>query len=231
MERPGIDLICVIDKSGSMGGEKIELVKQTFKYMLQQLTDKDRVCLCSFNTSSVMNTHLRRIQPGNTEVIVDIMESRVRAGGGTNITSGMIQAFEVMKKRKTKNSVTSIFLLTDGQDDSKEAEIRVQQELESRDLKDPFTIHTFGFGNDHDPQTMRDIAKLKDGNFYYVKDLTVVDECFVDALGGLMSVVGQNLRINVKCLNKPPFADLRISNTYGNLWKYDEEKKRMLYLW
>jgi len=37
---------------------------------------------------------------------------------------------------------------------------------------------------------MRNIANLRDGNFYFIDKLEVVDECFVDALGGLMSVVG-----------------------------------------
>ena len=36
---------------------------------------------------------------------------------------------------------------------------------------------------------MRDLAKLKDGNFYYIENLKLVDKCFLDALGGLVSLV------------------------------------------
>ena len=36
---------------------------------------------------------------------------------------------------------------------------------------------------------MRDLAKLKDGNFYYIENLKSVDKCFLDALGGLVSLV------------------------------------------
>lgn len=42
---------------------------------------------------------------------------------------------------------------------------------------------------------MTGISKLKDGNFYFVEKLDTVDECFVDALGGLFSIVGQDLQI------------------------------------
>ena len=69
-----------------------------------------------------------------------------------------------------------------------------------------FTLHTFGFGTDvnffifivitkkkkkkkHDPELMRDLAKIKDGNFYYIENLKAVDSCFLDALGGLVSLV------------------------------------------
>jgi hypothetical protein len=36
---------------------------------------------------------------------------------------------------------------------------------------------------------MNSIASLKDGNFYFIQDLTKLDECFVDALAALFSVV------------------------------------------
>lgn len=52
-----------------------------------------------------------------------------------------------------------------------------------------FTIHSFGFGADHDGPMMNKICSLKDGNFYYVEKLDQIDEFFVDALGALFSVV------------------------------------------
>ena len=54
-----------------------------------------------------------------------------------------------------------------------------------------FTIHTFGFGNDHDPNLMTDICNLRDGNFYFIEDLDKLTENFVDALGGLFSIVAE----------------------------------------
>jgi len=40
---------------------------------------------------------------------------------------------------------------------------------------------------------MQAISKLKDGNFYFIEQLDTVDECFVNALGGLMSVVAKDI--------------------------------------
>ena len=57
------------------------------------------------------------------------------------------------------------------------------------EFEDNFTINSFGFGNDHDSALMTEIAALRDGNFYFIEKLDLVDECFVDALGGLFSVV------------------------------------------
>ena len=57
------------------------------------------------------------------------------------------------------------------------------------------TINTFGFGKDHDPKIMTNIAQFKNGNFYFIEKLDTLDECFVDALGGLISVVAKNIKI------------------------------------
>lgn len=47
--RPSIDLICVIDRSGSMAGKKIELVKDALRQLLEMLNDNDRVSLVIFD--------------------------------------------------------------------------------------------------------------------------------------------------------------------------------------
>lgn len=42
---------------------------------------------------------------------------------------------------------------------------------------------------------MSGISILRDGSFYYVEKLDMVDECFTDALAGLFSVIGENIKI------------------------------------
>lgn len=52
-----IDLICVVDQSGSMGGVKINLLKQTLNYIIEQLTELDRLAIVSFNTTAFDRSH------------------------------------------------------------------------------------------------------------------------------------------------------------------------------
>lgn len=42
---------------------------------------------------------------------------------------------------------------------------------------------------------MRDIASLGDGNFYFIEKSEDIDECFVDAVANLYSVVAQNINL------------------------------------
>lgn len=95
----------------------------------------------------------------------------LHAGGGTRIISGMDLAFKTIRDRKVPNKVTSVFLLSDGQDGG--ADNSVKQALADPINKDlgVFSIHSFGFGTDHDEGLMNKIACQKDGSFYFIKEL------------------------------------------------------------
>jgi hypothetical protein len=82
-------------------------------------------------------------------------------------------AFRTLKNRKQKNAITSIFLLTDGQDGA--ATEGTKASLAKHAIPDPFTINCFGFGSDHDGTLMTSISNMKDGNFFYIDKLDTID--------------------------------------------------------
>jgi len=62
-----------------------------------------------------------------------------------------------------------VFLLSDGQDGRAEAEVK--NSIRKHLPDESFTIHSFGFGSDHDAPMMNKICALKDGSFYYVEKI------------------------------------------------------------
>jgi uncharacterized protein with von Willebrand factor type A (vWA) domain len=57
LSRAPIDLVCVVDQSGSMSGEKMALLKQTLVYITEQLHDLDRLAIISFDTTAYDRSH------------------------------------------------------------------------------------------------------------------------------------------------------------------------------
>ena len=216
-----VDLICVIDVSGSMKGLKINLVKEALECLLNYLGDSDRLSIIVFSKSVSRLFPLLRATPSNKKMITIFIE-RISACGGTDINLGLEHAFKVVKDRKYANPVTSILLLSDGLDDK--ALHRVHQSNTDPKLPQDLTISTFGFGSDHDPQLMTEIADLRHGNFYFVKELNTVDEAFIDCLGGLVSSIAQNVRIKIKPEQSDALHGVQIVHAYGDssMWTQQE---------
>lgn len=124
----------------------------------------------------------------------------------------MKMALSVLKHRKYKNPVSAIFLLSDGVDEG--AEERVKSDLNQYNIRDPFTIKTFGFGRDVCPKIMAEIAHLKEGQFYFLPNLNLIDECFMEALGGLVSVIANHVQLTVK----PNSSNISLKKAYGDKW-------------
>ena len=61
-----------------------------------------------------------------------------------------------------------------------------------------FTLHTFGYGNDHDPKIMNTLATIRDGSFYYVQEYKKVAEYFINVLGACVSMVSEKAEIRMK---------------------------------
>jgi len=101
-----------------------------------------------------------------------------------------------LKCRKYTNLTASVFILSDGLDDG--ALIRIRKTVERFNVGQTYTMHTYGYGSDHDPKLMADIADLKDGNFYFIDELDTIDEAFIDCFGGLVSSVAQNAELKIR---------------------------------
>mgnify|MGYP001810613778 CR=1 FL=1 len=65
-------------------------------------------------------------------------------------------ALSVLKHRRYKNSVSAIFLLSNGVDEG--AEEKVKEDLKQYHIRDPFVIKTFGFGKEGCSKMMSEIA-------------------------------------------------------------------------
>ena len=103
-----VDLICVIDISGSMYGEKIYQVKESLKILLNLMDERDRLCLILFDDRAENFFYLQYLTKENKKILEDKI-NRIESRGGTNILSGLEMAIDVLKNQdNNKKSISSI---------------------------------------------------------------------------------------------------------------------------
>jgi hypothetical protein len=69
-------------------------------------------------------------------------------------------------------------------------------------------VHTFGFGEDHNPDLLQGIASTGNGTYYYIEAAENIPAAFADALGGLLSVYAQNVSLRITPLNGATIQEL-----------------------
>jgi hypothetical protein len=88
-----------------------------------------------------------------------------------------------------------------------------------------FTVHTFGYGSDHDPKIMTKLANIRDGSFYYVSEFNKVQSYFINVLGGCMSVISNYVKVNVNSFFplKKVFGEEELYSYNFNINHFDTE--------
>jgi hypothetical protein len=197
--RPGVDIIAVFDVSGSMGGEKLKLAVETLEFMIANLKATDRFGLVTFDTNVYNNLTLTRMDQAGKLKAADIV-SKIKAGSSTNLSGGLFEGINMMQARTEKAPVASVLLMTDGMANNG---IRHTPALCST-MKGmlgeapEFTTYCFGYGKDHNSDMLQMVSETGNGMYYYIESNDIIGESFGDCLGGLLSVVGQNISLTIE---------------------------------
>merc|ERR1719228_2122964 len=170
--------VFVLDISGSMGGEKIEQLKDSMFTVLDDMTDTDYFNIITFSSSvehwSPSHTDSDNSEPKTPQVIQATEENKnlaikhilgLQAGGGTNINEAMLEGLKIaeggLKSEKLPGDVRPmIIFLTDGLPSSGETNneaIKRNIKEANRDLD--FPIFSIGFGRDLDFTLIKEISE------------------------------------------------------------------------
>lgn len=192
-ERQPMDIVCVLDVSSSMDGDKIRNVQSAVRFVVSQADPKDRISIVSFESRATRQLRLCRMDAQGKDSAMRTA-LLLQAGGGTHIAAGLSMGISVMEQRRQKNNVSAILLLTDGQDYSTRPSVPA---LVERARATGSSIYAFGFGADHDAALLSSISEQAQTPFSFVEDDVAISAAFAGAVGGLSSVVAQDVRLEL----------------------------------
>ncbi|KAH7855677.1 hypothetical protein Vadar_027530 [Vaccinium darrowii] len=188
-DRRGLDLVMVLDVSGSMEGDKLKKMITATQFVIKKLSPIDRLSVVTFAGHSKRLCRLRQITEQSQKEIENLVKALV-ADGGTNIAAGLLTGLQVLNDRKLfRRRAGGIMLMSDGDQNYGDA---------TKVSVDKVPVFTFGFGQDSDPDVLTAIAVNScGGTFSDVQNEENLSHAFAHCLAGLLSVVVHDLTLTV----------------------------------
>jgi Ca-activated chloride channel homolog len=153
-------LVLVLDKSLSMEGPKIAMVRQAARASVAGLRPVDKVGLIAFDKEF---RWVAPLEPVSAATNIDEEIDSIEASGGTRIYPAMQAAYDaILPEQATRKH---IILLTDGMSPPGDLPTLEQNAAANR-----ITITTIGVGDDVDSKFLEDIADATHGKSYLIED-------------------------------------------------------------
>ncbi|MEM9646673.1 MAG: VWA domain-containing protein, partial [Planctomycetota bacterium] len=167
-EKPSLGMVLVIDKSGSMDGERIEMAKSAARSAVELLGKRDQAAVIAFDGQPYV---ISEMQSARNAVKLSDEISRIEAGGGTNMYPAMEMSFEMLMATSAK--LKHVILLTDGISSGGDFEGMAQQMSSSK-----ITVSTVAVGDGADTDLLEQIARVGKGRYYFTTDPAQVPQIF-----------------------------------------------------
>ena len=220
--RPQLNVAVVLDRSGSMSGDKLNYAKESVRILLDQLRPDDRFSLVTFDNEVLPLVEGSRV---GDKTDIKALISQIECGGSTNLSGGWIKGIELVACEAQAGNVDAVLLLTDGQ-----ANLGIVDHAqlvamgESVNREQGVRTSCLGLGRDFNEDLLKNIASASGGRFHYIESPDHAPEVFQEELGGLLSVVAQNVELTLD------FADgvTGVTQLTGHPWKVEGATCRLI---
>ncbi len=172
--RKPVNLVMLIDTSGSMNGTKIQNVRQSASQFVEQMGDDDFISIVSFSTSPILRVNYQPIEGNRAEIKAVI--NRLDATGGTALYDAIGDAAALIERTNSPEVSNVMVVLTDGRNNGSQRFAFNNQLVEAAAANDT-TVFTIAYGSDADEGVLQNLAEQAKGNFY-LGDEANIDEIY-----------------------------------------------------
>jgi len=193
--RNPLNLAMVLDRSGSMEGEKIANLRRAAKQVIGLLDKEDYVSITAFSD------RVFKIAPSQEAADADTLRAlidTIRDGGGTAMSGGMRQGLRELAKHLSPDRLNRMLLLTDGQTFGDEDECRaLGAEMGSKGI----VIQALGLGEDWNEELLDEVAEASGGTGDFIETADQITEHFQEVVQRMQAAVVQNAQLILRLVN------------------------------
>ena len=194
---PKTNLVFLIDVSGSMSSpEKLPLLKESFKFMLDSLKKDDRVSMVVY--ASATGVVLDSVA-GNDRKTIEKALDKLSSGGSTAGGAGINQAYNLAQKNFIKDGNNRVILATDGDFNVGTTSNDELEKMIIDKKSSGIFLTVLGFGRDNlNDQRMSRLSNIGDGNYYYIDSIKEGKKVLSADLFGTIFAIAKDTKIQVE---------------------------------
>lgn len=164
------DIVFVIDRSGSMSGEKIDQAQDALQFILGQLNQNDRFSIVGFDHNLSVFAHT--LQPVERETLAAARRfvDRLHADGNTDLEAALQKGLEILRSSERHDAARILVFLTDGLPTAGITdEVFIARRVSQTNAQVESRLHVFGVGYDVNTHLLDRLAAENGGSVTYVQ--------------------------------------------------------------
>ncbi len=193
-----VNLTVVLDRSGSMGTQKLGKAKEATISALNMLREGDIFSLVVYDTNVQTIVPATEISAAVRDNIISQIRS-ITSGGSTALFAGVSTGANEIRKNSGANYVNRIILLSDGLANVGPSSPQELGRLGASFIKENISVSTIGVGSDYNEDLMTALSQNSDGNFYFVENSRDLPLIFSKELGSALKVAAKSINVKIVC--------------------------------
>ncbi len=192
-----LNISLVIDRSGSMRGDKMAETREAARRLVDHLEATDTLSVVSYSDDVRVDLPAGRLNDEHRTAALAAIAA-IQPGGSTNLSAGLMRGHDEIARNLGPAQVNRVVLMSDGIANRGITDTGAVAAVAKREAQRGISVTTIGVGTDYNEDLMTALADNGSGNYYFVASAGAIPTVLSSELAKLKSTVALDARVELE---------------------------------